>query len=36
MLIGYGFILDAKKEFIKVKNELSGNQIKIFEKLFKL
>jgi len=34
MLIGYGFINDAKKEYIKIKNEISMTNKKIFEQLF--
>jgi|MDSV01.1.fsa_nt_gb FkbM family methyltransferase len=34
MLIGYGFIIDAKKEYAKIRNELSTANKKIFEQLF--
>ena len=36
MLFGYGFVIKAKKEFVKIKKNLEATQIKILEKLFKL
>ena len=36
MLIGYGFIIDAEREFLKVKKKLKPEKIKVVESLIKL
>ena len=36
MLIGYGFIIDAQKELLKIKKKLKQQEISIIKKLIKM
>ena len=36
MLIGYGFIIDAEREFLKIKKRFEPEKVKVIETLIKL